>query len=264
MNFNHLDELVGHFQNKISSMKLCVQLRNTSQTGNSSKLLAKMNRNVGELEAVILLLKAEISRQRDEMKQVQMMRSVVIDLNERVSHATENIPDRLPTRMNNQSNTKSMTPTASSSANVNATPLKQKDTNKSMQDTTVPKGPSIHKIEYLMIDEFESTPKYIRGRFTYDQINSAIDEFNKALTAKYTYMAKAKKNIIERTSKTYTGYKAQENKETKGFQFFVEEDVKLHTSFKLGKSRKSGVENSPVMPYCTEHDNHSKSQHDIG
>ena len=49
---------------------------------------------------------------------------------------------------------------------------------------------SCPKVSYLTVQEFQSVPKYMKGRFTYDTFNQVVDEFNNALETKYEFLRK--------------------------------------------------------------------------
>ena len=49
---------------------------------------------------------------------------------------------------------------------------------------------SCPKLAYLTVQEFQSVPKYMKGRFTYDAFNQVVDEFNNALETKYEFLRK--------------------------------------------------------------------------
>lgn len=48
----------------------------------------------------------------------------------------------------------------------------KKKTKKSGKGT---KAVSLSPMEYVKVDEFEATPKYIRGRVSRDQVNAVVD-----------------------------------------------------------------------------------------
>ena len=62
----------------------------------------------------------------------------------------------------------------------------------------------------------------MKGRLTYEQINSSIDELNKVFAAKYKLMTIPSKAQMDSVKKKIKAYKGQENKETKGrFAFWM-------------------------------------------
>ena len=56
----------------------------------------------------------------------------------------------------------------------------------------------------------------MRGRTTLTQVNTAIDEFNKALSAKYHMLCTPKAGRTDAIRKQIAAFKEQENADTKG------------------------------------------------
>lgn len=56
----------------------------------------------------------------------------------------------------------------------------------------------------------------MKGRLSYDNINSMIDGINLTVTSKYAIMHKSPKTLSDFKRKKYHKYKEQENKNTKG------------------------------------------------
>jgi len=60
----------------------------------------------------------------------------------------------------------------------------------------------------------------MKGRITCKQVNTAIDELNKAIDAKYVLLNTSKSSMTDAVRRTIRQYKDQERKETKGMYFF--------------------------------------------
>jgi len=56
----------------------------------------------------------------------------------------------------------------------------------------------------------------MKGRLTCKQVNTAIDELNKAVDAKYVMLKTSKSHMTEAVRRAIRQYKDQETKETKG------------------------------------------------
>lgn len=56
----------------------------------------------------------------------------------------------------------------------------------------------------------------MRGRLTYEEINKAVELFNKTIAVKYQLMAKDFCKYTDEEMKKYNAYKDQENDETNG------------------------------------------------
>ncbi|RWS31672.1 spindle and kinetochore-associated protein 1-like protein [Leptotrombidium deliense] len=71
-------------------------------------------------------------------------------------------------------------------------------------------------VSFLTTDEFESIPKYMRGRVTYEMINGAVTDFNRAIADKYKLMSTHSSKYSEEELKKYQLYKSQESADTVG------------------------------------------------
>lgn len=58
--------------------------------------------------------------------------------------------------------------------------------------------------------------RYMKNRLTYDQINSLIEEINKAVVGKYKIMQQPLKNLNNLARKQLGRFKDDESKDTKG------------------------------------------------
>ncbi|ROT63362.1 hypothetical protein C7M84_018767 [Penaeus vannamei] len=106
----------------------------------------------------------------------------------------------------------------------------KKDSGKSSQTPT---------ISYVTVKEFNDVPKYIRGRLQYDQINLAVDEVNKTLETKYALLRRPRAKLSDVDMKVAMGCRQQENQETKGLYFVVDNDIKRWSSLKLDSNGRS-------------------------
>nr|ACO11225.1 Spindle and kinetochore-associated protein 1 [Caligus rogercresseyi] len=103
-----------------------------------------------------------------------------------------------------------------------------------------PKKPSsIPCLTPIKLPEFDSIPTYMKGRLSYQGLNSACQEFNAVLTTKYTFLLQGfNPNANLKTKNKYHDYKKLETKDTKGVFFLVLEDFRTCPSFKTDSSRK--------------------------
>ena len=77
----------------------------------------------------------------------------------------------------------------------------------------------------LIVLFFFAFIRYMKGRLTYQQVNTVIDELNKAFTAKYKLLRQKKSTLNDRNRKRYETLKMQESKDTKGGGVFSLESV---------------------------------------
>lgn len=95
-------------------------------------------------------------------------------------------------------------------------------------------------ISYISKNDFDSVPKYMRGRISYDEINAMIDKYNEVLNKK---LAVCKKNESAKTKSTKTKsdmelllrWKEQSTPELEGQYFVNAEDFASLSDYKLSK-----------------------------
>lgn len=86
-------------------------------------------------------------------------------------------------------------------------------------------------ITHISPQEFDSLPKYLKGRLTVAKINSLVDDFNKFISEKYTLLARsnpAKLSLDQRQK--YLEWKNSETEDTFGKFFITEADLKAKSS----------------------------------
>ena len=64
--------------------------------------------------------------------------------------------------------------------------------------------------------EANAACRYMKGRISCKQVNTAVDELNKAVDAKYVLLKTSKSNSTEAVRRAIRQYKDQERKETQG------------------------------------------------
>ncbi|KAL2296389.1 hypothetical protein Nmel_015705 [Mimus melanotis] len=75
----------------------------------------------------------------------------------------------------------------------------------------------------------------MKGRITYDQVNAAVEQINKAVVGKYKILYQPLKFMSAQVRNLYHRFMEEETKDTKGVFFIVEADIKEFTQLKLDK-----------------------------
>lgn len=90
------------------------------------------------------------------------------------------------------------------------------------------KSLKLNHVNYLTLAEFESIPKYMKGRVQYDTLKTAVDDLNSAMETKYTFLARTFANMSSLSEKKrYKLFRSQESKATtKGVHFVTADDLK--------------------------------------
>ncbi|XP_041044888.1 spindle and kinetochore-associated protein 1 [Carcharodon carcharias] len=219
-----LQDVSVQLNNKISSIKRSMQLKNMCSDPSLTKVLQKIGLELSSIRDTLDIFQMQILQQRTELKSLQDLRNAVLKNSEAAHHLLENIPVHLPKKA-------AETSTADSKdARVQEGPANPEPDKNSAKNKHF-----VREIEYLLMEEFNSVPGYMKGRMTYDQINAVIKELNATVKAKYKILNQPMKSMSNPIRNQYHAFKEQETKETKGQYFFVEADIKDFTHLKVDK-----------------------------
>jgi len=233
-----LEGLADNFQTKLSHILQCIDLRDTSFDKVGTTLMQQISDELTDIEDILCLMQVHIVEQKSVLHKAEYLKSDIHAFKDQLGHISNNLPGHLP---NNQCPLPSRENPKCNSAS--ATPQIE-PVHKSVQQKQTSLLPSI---PYITVADFEAVPKYMKGRLTYEQINSSIDEMNKVFAAKYKLMTIPSKAQMDSVKKKIKAYKGQENKETKGVYFVVEEDIKNHSKLKRDRMGQSVI---TILRHC--------------
>jgi len=235
-----LADLERHFGARISTAKDCLALTDGDPAATAAVLdavaieAAKLKSDLAAAKDVLAKWRLQLSRAR---RLVDFLRAFNGDVDQVDSAMTAQprlaaVLDQRPSPEEGQvSQTDKSQPEQSKSAPVEA----------KKAPPSRPKPFSVHKIDFLTVQEFDSLPKYMKGRLKYEALNAAVDEFNAALADKYTFLARGflpKMSIEEK--KRFKDYKAQEStREARGAQFLTADDLRSASCLKLEANRRA-------------------------
>jgi len=175
--------------------------------------------------------KNEIIVMRNQVQAANRYSALTKEFMNRINYLTLNIPTNasnigLPSKPSKQTNSTQVAVTGVGTA-ANA--------NKSQK-----KAEKFSRVQYLTIDEFESTPKFMKGRIKYEMACTAVDELNSALETKYNFLAKPFSSYTGLSDKNrYRMLKSQENESTKGNKFVTADDLKTSNLLKTETNRRN-------------------------
>ncbi|XP_040436416.1 spindle and kinetochore-associated protein 1-like isoform X2 [Falco naumanni] len=93
----------------------------------------------------------------------------------------------------------------------------------------------IKTVPLVTVEEFESVPTYMKGRLTYDHINTVVEAMNKAVVCKYKILNQPLKSMNGAVRKLYHRFLEEDTKDTKGAFFIVEADIKEFNQLKVDR-----------------------------
>ncbi|CAL1530957.1 unnamed protein product [Lymnaea stagnalis] len=226
MDSGTLEDLTQHFQKTLSVLKNALML--SSAIGDID-----YNENAYNLNKLLDAMKFELRNMRKNVEtakvQLESYKNIKLQTEtfiESLQYGLDNVPSRLPK-------------------------MKPQDEGKVKQGIAdcLPKAEPVGKVNnnnngcnylnYITVGEFESVPKYMKGRLTYDGINCAIEQLDKAFTEKYKIMKQKKPQLSSANRKLYEAFRLQESNDTKGVHFIVEKDIAEFTNLKLDSSTRN-------------------------
>jgi hypothetical protein len=191
-----MESLEAKFRNKVVVAKKCLQFCK----GDPEATMAETNEafiELGQLKRKMEVLKLAVAKLRDQSKEAENISKYI---NTRVKDC-QHIEDNLPKRITNAAPSGDHGPPATKTIVEAGKKSVNNKGSKTVGKTAAPTKPSLPKVKYLTLDDFNQIPKYMKGRWTYDGLNSTIDELNKALDDRYTFLGKGFQAMASAASK---------------------------------------------------------------
>lgn len=215
-----LENLAEVFREKSFLLKSCLELRNLNRE--SHHPLATLDETLVEIRETLSKIRIELDRGKEDLQHAQQVLARIQVVKERVSYATDNLPAGLEVQkyaalMNKKK-------LDASNALASAIPKKSKQPSK-----IVPLTPA----------EYESVPKYIKGRLPCSSVDTFVCAFNKTIAAKYAFLRIPKNQMSEKELKKHQQFKKQETAETKGTHFCVMDDLKNYADVRPEPSTRT-------------------------
>ncbi|XP_055925688.1 spindle and kinetochore-associated protein 1-like [Argiope bruennichi] len=214
-----VEELDQEFSKKISLVRECLELKDMDK--DSAIFFKSLNVEIRDLKEQFKELRDIIKSGNEKVVQLQNLVKKLEKLKNRLDHMEENFPAIF----------KSSVPVVQKEINGNANVKSTKN------DPALAKNKrSVERMKFVTVQEFENVPKYLKGRFKYEQVNKFVEEFNHALEGKYKLLFMSRKELKPPQLKIWQKLKSQENAETKGLFFCTTEDLKDYGNIKLDKA----------------------------
>ena len=97
----------------------------------------------------------------------------------------------------------------------------------------------IPQVEIVGKDEFDSVPKYVRGRLTQNRLNDSINELNQQLMAKYRILQMLPSKMQKSQYDLHEKYLKEETKETKKLFWLNHDDFKNSRNITFDQTGKA-------------------------
>lgn len=151
---------------------------------------------------------------------------------ERLEHIASNLPSHLP-------GVEKISQRVVLKEEVATENVKKPRKTRRAKDLSSEDGFEFPKLAYLTVEEFDQIPKYIKGRTSYDQVNNAIDEIHKVITAKYKILRLPRSAMGEPVMKKYKAFKEAEIPDIEGEYFFIDDDLKTYSQMKMDSTGRA-------------------------
>jgi len=220
------EALVAHFTQKLSTLKHAVVLGSAVKDDEILTLADDLDTGLDSLMVDLKALRRHVQHQKTQLSQVENVKKDVTCFAERLQFAANNVPIKLSRRAISK---KIETPDAVVAPQTSNSAIE-------VQQTVA------HRCTYLdfiTVDEFNAVPKYMKGRMSYDKINTVIEKLDHVYVEKYKILRQKKSKLNDINRKRYEVYKLQESKDTTGVEFIVERDITDFSSLKMDSSMRS-------------------------
>ncbi|MBN3301067.1 SKA complex subunit 1 [Amia ocellicauda] len=224
-----LENLTQHVNDKISGIKKIIELRTIGKDPDRRNILQKIGQDILSINSLLNQFEKHIIQQKEMIQSLKELEEFFKEDVKEAKHLKENIPPHMPRKA-----------TATESGQA-MKPNKDKEDKQASAEEPL-KKPSkklIKEMEYVTTEEFDNIPQYMKGRLSYDQLNSVIKEINKAVTCKYQILFRPLKSVSNVHRKLYQRFKDEETKDTKGQFFIVDADIKEFTQMNADKRFQS-------------------------
>ncbi|XP_077424789.1 SKA complex subunit 1 [Vanacampus margaritifer] len=216
-----LEGISRYINDRISSVQRILYFSLAEVPHNKMK---QLEQELDALERLLLEFEKSLVQQKDQLSQLKALEDLYQNNLENLQHLKDNVPAHMPHKCPQKENEPITT--------QNQAP----DVEITQQETVKIKIKNHSKeIPFITLAEFECIPQYMKGRVTYEQINTAVQNINTAVVAKYKIVHQPVKTLNNHARKLHQRFKEQETKDTKGQYFVVEDDFREFTQMKLGK-----------------------------
>lgn len=227
-----LEQMAEMFSSKISSLKRCMELRGATSSANCDSVLRSLDKELLEIESSLSSFQAHLEREKKLVEQGEVTQDVAKKFKERLEHITSNLPSHLP-------GVEKISQRVVLKEEVATENVKKPRKTRRAKDLSSEDGFEFPKLAYLTVEEFDQIPKYIKGRTSYDQVNNAIDEIHKVITAKYKILRLPRSAMGEPVMKKYKAFKEAEIPDIEGEYFFIDDDLKTYSQMKMDSTGRA-------------------------
>lgn len=209
-----------------------MELRGAASSANCDSVLRSLDKELLEIESSLSSFQAHLEKEKKLLEQGEVTQDVAKKFKERLEHITSNLPSHLP-------GVEKISQRVVLKEEVATENVKKPRKTRRAKDLSSEDGFEFPKLAYLTVEEFDQIPKYIKGRTSYDQVNNAIDEIHKVITAKYKILRLPRSAMGEPVMKKYKAFKEAEIPDIEGEYFFIDDDLKTYSQMKMDSTGRA-------------------------
>eukprot|EP01083_Nonionella_stella_P072322 194917_1 len=264
-----VEVLVESLSTQITQLQSWVKCRHIKTTKEDRDELVQIEERISKLETTVSAMDATIRKEEESLVFIERMTECVQKHNKKISYIMEHIPPQLPNIpanfrvasnalaniMNHKQQSHSSTHSLLHSQQAisppnqhNNPPRRGKRKAETMDDN--PRATkrrrmndnhprNIPQIEIVGKDEFDSVPKYVRGRLTQNRLNDSINEYNKHLLAKYRIIHMNPSKLNKHQFDLYEKYMKEDTKETKQSYWLSHDNFRDSKNFTFDQTGKA-------------------------
>ncbi|XP_037074374.1 spindle and kinetochore-associated protein 1-like [Pollicipes pollicipes] len=214
-----ISQLSSHFETRFEVLKTAFKLNVCA--GKYGEELDEMKTNLQEIKKILRELQNTVDGEKQDLQHAKEALASLQRERGRVEHLLAHVPDRLPS---------SVPP-----------PAPQPPTDRpagELRPAAAARVSAPPSVACLTVSEFAAVPQYMRGRGSRDQANRLLDEVNAVLAARYALLRRPRASLQPKEKKLWLECKREETAETKGKQFFTEDDFKRFNKTSLSKGTR--------------------------
>ncbi|XP_057693001.1 spindle and kinetochore-associated protein 1 isoform X2 [Corythoichthys intestinalis] len=203
-----LEGISCHIDDRISSVQRMLYLSIAEVPQQKMKKLAE---DLDALERLLMEYEKNVDQHKAQLDQLKALDEFFTNNLKRLQHLKNNVPAHMPSTcpQNEIHLEPPLEPVSNKSQAAGV-----ESTQQEIVKTDLKK--CVKEILPITVGEFENIPPYMKGRVSYHQINSAVENINAAVVAKYKIVHQPVKTRSNRARNLYQRFKDQETKETKG------------------------------------------------
>jgi len=222
MNMNTVEELTQYFLKTLSTMNNALLLTNATVDESYMEVKDSLMDLLDNVKLVLRSIHRDVDIAQEQLKSLQDTKAKCQDMMQHLQFVITNMPLNYSTRKNSH---KQLT-----SKIINCD---QGGKDHNIKSGTNQVTRSCSYLNFLTVDDFEVVPKYMKGRLTYERVNSIIEQLDKVFSEKYKLMKLKTGSLNDLNRKRVEVFRLQENSDTEGVSFIVEKDIADFSSLKV-------------------------------